>query len=114
MSASFDDVLELAAQTLEENPERWTRDVMFRDEWGASTGHPAHACSACALGMVYLASVELGRDDGSPTNDAGEAERRYHEGSQGWDLGTYNDVYAQSARQVADTLRSLKDNDPDA
>lgn len=50
------DALTLAAETIRENPERWTKGTYYRDSNGWALYHPDNACSACAIGMTFIAA----------------------------------------------------------
>jgi hypothetical protein len=50
------DALRLAAETIRENPERWTKGTYYRDSNGWALYHPDNACSACAIGMTFIAA----------------------------------------------------------
>ena len=111
MSASLDDVLELAAQTLEEYPDRWTQGALIRDRTGReiSVWRECDPHSACALGMVVLAAESMGEVGTVVSNVVDDAYvARY-----GDDMAAWNDYEARDAAEVAARLRSLKDNDPD-
>ena len=53
------DALTLAAETIRENPDRWTKGTYYRDSNGWALYHPDNACAACAIGMTFIAADVL-------------------------------------------------------
>lgn len=54
--STMSDALRLAAETIRENPDRWTKGTYYRDSNGWALHNPYGACSACAIGMTFIAA----------------------------------------------------------
>lgn len=94
MSTVRDAVL-LAAETLEEHPERWMQGDLF--EFHDESPDVVHAC---AIGMCVTAGTVLGVTGVTAVDMA-------HEDAFGIDLIDFNDNEASSAAEVAARLREL-------
>lgn len=108
MSTLADAVL-LAAETIRENPERWTHGQYFRNAAGEELfdDEPQRACQACAMGMVLVAAgvlevaFSLGNDDvlDVALNSVSETSGRSVE--------EFNDYLATGPDDVADMLERI-------
>lgn len=99
MSATVKDAVLLAAETLEENPERWLRGDFYDGEALCDTYR------ACVVGMTDVAAAVLGLDA-----QAGCVVRDLHEDVFEYDITGWNDHDARSAAEVAARLRQLAEH----
>ena len=86
MTRAAIDGLETVGFVLDTFPERWTKDVAFRDEREAPIKTPDGACFACVLGMVRIAIPDtstrqiarhaLERETGGIVSEYNDARRR--------------------------------------
>lgn len=92
----------LAADTLDSNPERWTRHTMLDDR-------PTRATHGCALGMATVAAYVLGHDIEGVAAMVSLTHRHMtlDQDDEAQTLFAFNDMQARDAHQVAARLRRL-------
>lgn len=113
------DVVQLAADTIRDHPDRWIQGAYQTDyRWtdgGRDGGGRWDTCSACAHGMISVAAAVLGYRDGyDAENDTTEAASLVDQVAEDLTgerdgLAAYNDDAGRTPRQVAGVLDDIAD-----